>query len=92
MPSWLNPVGLAVNLLGAIVVAFAQAYLGRLFEAWLSTTALTAEMHAAGGDVTVFRGWDRQVERARRLTGPLSVGGWSLIIIGVLMQLLAAAR
>ena len=84
--------GLVLNVIGAVTIATAQSRLFLVINGWLSALDLFVETYLAKQSPIVvrFTGWDKQMERAVPVTRKLSALGWTLIIIGVALQIPAA--
>ena len=83
--------GLLFNVVGVIIIAAAQSRLFLVIKAWLLALDFYVETNLEKSSPIVrFEGWDKQMERVVPWTRRLSALGWTLIVIGVALQIPAA--
>jgi hypothetical protein len=79
--------GLVLNGVGAILIAIGQEDINRSIKLWLSSLELTKETTTAGGDIINVRGADEHMTRSVTRNRILSRIGWTLFVIGIVLQL-----
>jgi len=86
--SYATVLGLALNLIGAIVIAVAQSRLFVVINGWLLALDFYVETTLERRSPIVrFEGWDRQMEAALPRTRRVSAFGWALIVLGAALQI-----
>lgn len=93
MESWLVAAGLAVSLVGAFVLAVADAWLSRSMLVYLdaieANVASLVEAVRAGGTRLKFTGMDQTRDRRQNSARALKLLGWLLLAVGFALQLSA---
>jgi hypothetical protein len=80
--------GLVLNGLGAILVAVGQEDVNRSIKLWLAALELTKETTTGGGDIISVRGADEHLVRCVKRNRILSRIGWTLFVVGIVLQLI----
>jgi hypothetical protein len=85
-------VGLTLNVVGALIIASAQNQLFIVIDGWLTALDFYVETSIQQRlPITVrFEGWDKQMERQLPKSRKRAAFGWTLIVIGVAIQIPAA--
>jgi uncharacterized membrane protein (DUF2068 family) len=81
-------VGLTLNLLGALLLAFAQARLFSTIGLWLMAHETSLLSLLSGGNVIHPIGPDEHWDKANAINRSLSLIGWILIAAGYLLQII----
>ncbi len=86
----MNTFGLALDLVGVIVLAYGQRVRSRRIAVWINSLDVTVEALLTQSEVPRFEGMDRAHERDVKRAAPIVAVGWGLLVGGLALQVIAA--
>jgi hypothetical protein len=78
--------GLVLSALGAAMVAWGQSDIARSAALWLATLELQKDSRNSPRDIYNVVGPDKQMMRSANLNKWLAPLGWTIFIVGILLQ------
>lgn len=82
--------GLALSIVGVIILAWAQSRLDRAIQTWILALDFTIETLTTPGHKPIMRfsGMEEQVKATVKQNRWIAPGGWLLVGIGFVLQLI----
>jgi hypothetical protein len=84
-------VGLVLNIVGVVILAYAQNALDRTVRLWLMALDFSVEtiLESTTKPTVRIRGMDEQMKNTLTTNRWLTTGGWALVAVGFILQLIA---